>query len=142
PHPDRDEGARLLEAAGSTHAPDAIEALIDGVLAAPAEIGTGWHRLVADPMPQQLADCLEALRAAKAAGYHDGLSRDDFARQARSERLARAPTSIRGNMCHHGVSASPGLPALPGRPASRSCCATAQRCLSMDGTHCRRPPRL
>src|ERR1700719_4728975 len=39
-------------------------------------------------MPQQLADCLEALRAAKAAGYHDGLSRDDFARQPRSERLA------------------------------------------------------
>src|SRR5580693_6334814 len=87
--PDRDELARLLEAAGSTHDPDAIEALIDGVLAAPAEIGTGWHRLVADPMPQQLADCLEALRAAKAAGYHDGLSRDDFARQPRSERLAR-----------------------------------------------------
>src|ERR1700732_581414 len=87
--PDRDELARLLEAAGSTYDPDAIEALIDGVLAAPAEIGTGWHRLVADPMPQQLADCLEALRAAKAAGYHDGLSRDDFARQPRSERLAR-----------------------------------------------------
>src|ERR1700731_4820386 len=87
--PDRDELARLLEAAGSTHDPDAIEALIDGVLAAPAEIGTGWHRLVADPMPQQLADRLEALRAAKAAEYHDGLSRDDFARQPRSERLAR-----------------------------------------------------
>src|SRR6202047_2992920 len=87
--PDRDELARLLEAAGSTYDPDAIEALIDGVVAAPAGIGTGWHRLVADPMPQQLADCLEALRAAKAAGYHDGLSRDDFARQPRSERLAR-----------------------------------------------------
>src|SRR3984893_13622586 len=87
--PDRDELARLLEAAGSTHDPHAIAALIDGVLAAPAEIGTGWHRLVAEPMPQQLADRLEALRAAKAAEYHDGLSRDDFARQPRSERLAR-----------------------------------------------------
>ena len=63
--------------------------MIEGVLAAPAEIGTGWHVLVADPMPQQLAACLEALRAAKAAAYHDGLSRDDFARQPRSERLAR-----------------------------------------------------
>ena len=122
--PDRDELARLLEAAGSAYDPEAVEALIDGVLAAPAEIGTGWHVLVADPMPQQLADCLEALRAAKAAGYHDGLSRDDFARQPRSERLARlrknwrradstgsscrAPTSIRGNMCRHAVSVSPG----------------------------------
>ena len=113
--PNRDEMARLLEAAGSAYDPEAVEALIDGVLAAPAEIGTGWHRLVTDPMPQQLAVCLEALRAAKAAEYHDGLSRDDFARQPRSERLARlrkelasrgstasscrAPTSIRENTC-------------------------------------------
>ena len=87
--PNRDEMARLLEAAGSAYDPEAVEALIEGVLAAPAEIGTGWHVLVADPMPQQLAACLEALRAAKAAEYHDGLSRDDFARQPRSERLAR-----------------------------------------------------
>src|SRR5438270_8164866 len=62
---------------------------MEGVLAAPAEVGTGWHVLVADPMPQQLAACLEALRAARAAEYHDGLSRDDFARLPRSERLAR-----------------------------------------------------
>jgi len=68
--------------------------LIEGVLAAPAEIGTGWHVLVADPMPQQLAGCLEALRAAKAADYHDGLSRDDFARQPRAERLARLRTEL------------------------------------------------
>src|SRR5947199_3201985 len=87
--PDRDEMARLLAAAGSAYDPETVEALIEGVLAAPAEIGTGWHVLVADPMPQQLAACLEALRAARAAEYHDGLSRDDFARLPRSERLAR-----------------------------------------------------
>ena len=76
--PDREEMARLLEAAGSAYDPEGVEALIEGVLAAPAEIGTGWHMLVADPMPQQLADCLEALRAAKAADYHDGLSAPRF----------------------------------------------------------------
>ncbi|TMJ60332.1 MAG: aminopeptidase P family protein, partial [Alphaproteobacteria bacterium] len=81
--------ARLLKAAGSPYDPDAVEALIEGVLAGPAEIGTSWHVLVADPMPQQLAVCLEALRAAKLAEYHDGLSRDDFARLPRPERLAR-----------------------------------------------------
>ncbi len=86
--PNRDETARLLAAAGSDYDPEAVEALIEGVLAAPAEIGTGWHVLVADPMPQQLAELLEALREAKAAEYHDGLSRDDFARQPRAERLA------------------------------------------------------
>src|SRR5438477_7052584 len=87
--PNRDEMARLLKAAGSPYDPDAVEALIEGVLAGPAEIGTSWHVLVADPMPQQLAVCLEALRAAKLAEYHDGLSRDDFARLPRPERLAR-----------------------------------------------------
>ena len=87
--PNREEMARLLEAAGSAYDLDAVEALIEGVLAAPAEIGTGWHVLVADPMPQQLAVSLEALRVAKAAEYHDGLPRDDFARLPRSERLAR-----------------------------------------------------
>src|SRR3954451_12542686 len=86
--PNRDEMARLLAAAGSAYDPEAVDALIEGVLAAPAEIGTGWHRLVADPMPQQLAECLEALRVAKAAEYHDGRSAGDFARQPRSERLA------------------------------------------------------
>ena len=86
--PDRDEMERLLQAAGSTYKLDAVEALVEGVLAAPAEVGIGWHVLVADPMPQQLAACLEAMRAAKAAEYHDGLSRDDFARQPRSERLS------------------------------------------------------
>src|SRR5436305_14661146 len=87
--PNRDGLARLLAAAGLAYDPEAVEALIEGVLAAPAEIGTGWHVLVADPMPQQLADCLEALRAAKAAEYRDGLSRADFARLPRAERPAR-----------------------------------------------------
>src|SRR5437660_10955112 len=96
---DRDEMARLLEAAGSAYDPEGVEALIEGVLAAPAEIGTGWHVLVADPMPQQLAACLEALRAAKAAEYHDGLSRDDFAQLPRSERLAR----LRKELAARGV---------------------------------------
>ena len=87
--PNREEMARLLKAAGSVYDPEGVGALIDGVLAAPAEIGTGWHVLVADPMPRQLANCLEALQAAKASEYHDGLSRDDFAREPRAERLAR-----------------------------------------------------
>ena len=92
--PGRDEMARLLAAAGSAYDPDAVEALIEGVLAAPAEIGTGWHALVADPMPRRLAECLEALRAASAAEYHDGLSRDDFAQEPRAERLARLRTKL------------------------------------------------
>jgi Xaa-Pro aminopeptidase len=87
--PDRDEFARLLEEAGSAYDLDGVEALIEGVMAAPAELGTGWHLLVADPMPPQLADHLEALRTVKAADYHDGLAADDFARLPRSERLAR-----------------------------------------------------
>ena len=56
--PNRDEIARLLKAASSAYEPEAVEALVEGVLAAPAEIGTGWHVLVADPMPQQLAASL------------------------------------------------------------------------------------
>src|SRR5437016_247967 len=92
---DRGELGRLLQEAGSAYDPESVEALIEGVLAAPAEIGTSWHVLVADPMPQRLAECLEALRAAKAAEYHDGLSRDDFARLPRSERLARLRKELR-----------------------------------------------
>ncbi len=87
--PNRDELALFLSAAGSVCDPEAVEALIDGVLAAPTEIGTSWQALVAHPMPQRLAGSLEALRAAKAADYHDGLSRDDFARLPRAVRLAR-----------------------------------------------------
>src|SRR5437763_325518 len=114
--PNRDGLARLLAAAGSAYEPEMVEALIEGVLAAPAEIGTGWHVLVADPMPRQLAGCLEALRAAKAAEYHDGLSRDDFARLPRSERLS----SLRKELASQGLDgvghsqpAAPIAPAVP-----------------------------
>jgi Xaa-Pro aminopeptidase len=92
--PERDELGRLLEAAGSAYDLDGVEALIAGVLAAPAEIGTGWHVLVADPMPELLAERLEALRAAMKAGYTDGLSAGDFARLPRSERLRRLRTKL------------------------------------------------
>ena len=92
--PKRDELGQMLDAAGSVYDPEGVEALIAGVLAAPAEIGTGWHVLVADPMPQPLADRLEALRDAMAAGYHDGLGVDDFASLPRSERLAKLRTEL------------------------------------------------
>ena len=92
--PKRDELGQMLDAAGSAYDPEGVEALITGVLAAPAEIGTGWHVLVADPMPRPLAERLEALRSAMAAGYHDGLSADNFASLPRSERLARLRTGL------------------------------------------------
>ena len=78
--PDRNEMARLLEAAGSAYDPEAIEALIEGVLAAPAEIGTGWHVLVADPMPQQLAACARSA----AGGQGRRVPRRPFTRRFRS----------------------------------------------------------
>src|SRR5437764_8167998 len=85
----RDLLGRLLKAAGSAYDPEGVIALIEGVLAAPTEIGTGWHVLVADPMPQPLANRIEVLRASMAKAYHDGLSAEDFHRVSRSERLAR-----------------------------------------------------
>jgi Xaa-Pro aminopeptidase len=87
--PDRGELGRLLREAGSAYDPEGVEALIAGVLGAPAEVGTNWHMLVADPMTPALAEALEALRSAMAAGYHDGLAREDFERLPRAERLAR-----------------------------------------------------
>jgi Xaa-Pro aminopeptidase len=90
--PDRAELARLLRAAGSTHDPDGVEALIKGVLAAPTGVGTSWHVLVADPVTPELAGQLEALRAAMAADYRDGLASEDFKhlpRRARLERLRK-----------------------------------------------------
>ncbi len=86
---DRGELARLLREARSAYDPEAVEALIAGVLGAPAEIGASWHMLVADPVTPALAEALEALRAQMAAGYHDGLARADFALLPRAERLAR-----------------------------------------------------
>ncbi|HXC12233.1 MAG TPA: aminopeptidase P family protein [Stellaceae bacterium] len=87
--PDRDELARLLRAAGSAYDPAGVEALIAGVLGAPAEIGTSWHNLVADPVPPALEEALEKLRVQMAAGYRDGLAREDFARLSRADRTAR-----------------------------------------------------
>ncbi len=96
PQPRRDELARLLKEAGSAYDPEGVEALIKGVLAAPAEIGTSWHILVADPVTAELARGLETLRAARAAGYCDGLTAEDFDRLPRSERLHRLRTELAG----------------------------------------------
>src|SRR6516162_4703004 len=85
----RDELAQLLKEAGSAYDPDGVEALIEGVLAAPAEVAKSWHVLVADPMPPALARELEALRKAMASVYHDGLAAEDFNRLPRPERLGR-----------------------------------------------------
>ncbi len=45
--------------------------------------------LVADPVTPALAEALEALRREMAAGYRDGLAREDFAVLPGAERLAR-----------------------------------------------------
>ncbi|MGH7028796.1 MAG: aminopeptidase P family N-terminal domain-containing protein, partial [Stellaceae bacterium] len=79
----------LLRQAGSAYNPESLEALIAGVLGAPADIGTSWHRLVADPVTPDLAEALEALRAQRAAAYRDGLGCDDVALLPRAQRLAR-----------------------------------------------------
>ncbi len=85
--PDRDRLAQLLSESGSRFDPDGVAALIAGVLAAPPEIGTGWHRLVADPCPPALAAALEAMRAWLAEDYRDGLAPEDFDRLPRAARL-------------------------------------------------------
>jgi Xaa-Pro aminopeptidase len=85
--PDRSELARLLKEAGSAYDPEGVEALITGVMAAPAEVGTSWHVLVANPVTAALACELERLRAAMGAGYRDGLSSDDFNLLPRPARL-------------------------------------------------------
>jgi len=87
--PDREELGRLLQEAGSAFDPQGVETLIEGVLAAPAEVGTSWHVLVADPITPALAGGLEALRAAKAKAYQDGLLPEDFDRLPRAVRLGR-----------------------------------------------------
>ena len=86
---DRGKLGALLRAAHSPYDQKGIEALIAGVLGAPAEIGTSWHRLVADPVTPELAQALEALREQRAEGYRDGLGREDFARLPGAERLGR-----------------------------------------------------
>jgi Xaa-Pro aminopeptidase len=87
--PDPSELGRLLREAGSTYDPQCVAALIEGVLAAPAEVGTSWHALVADPVTPALAGALEALRAAKAKTNRNGLSAQDFERLPRTARLGR-----------------------------------------------------
>src|SRR5208282_4680260 len=87
--PDRGELGRLLQEAGSAYDAQGVETLIEGVLAAPAEVGMSWHALVADPMPPALAEELEMLRAATAKGYHDGLSAADFEQLPCAARLGR-----------------------------------------------------
>jgi Xaa-Pro aminopeptidase len=87
--PDRGELGRLLQEAGSAYDPQDIEALIEGVLAAPEAVGASWHVLVADPVTPALAGALEALRAAQAKTYHNGLSAEDFERLPRAARVDR-----------------------------------------------------
>jgi Xaa-Pro aminopeptidase len=83
------ELGRLLQEAGSAYDARSIEALVEGVLAAPVEIGTSWHMLVADPMTPALAGALEALLAAKAKVYRNGLSAEDFRLLPSATRLDR-----------------------------------------------------
>src|SRR5277367_2335564 len=78
--PERHGLARLLAKAGSSLDVDAVDALIAGALAAPPEIGTSWHALVAEPTPPELAEAIEARKAALAASHHDGVQPEDFAR--------------------------------------------------------------
>jgi Xaa-Pro aminopeptidase len=87
--PNRSELVRLLRDARSSYDLEELERLIEGVLAAPAEVGTGWHMLVADPITSDLADALEALQAARAEVYRNGLSTQDFAELPRAVRLGR-----------------------------------------------------
>ena len=87
--PDRGELGLLLQEARSAYDPQGVETLIEGVLAAPDEVGTSWHTLVADPVTPALAGALEALGAAKARTYHNGLSAQDFERLPRATRLGR-----------------------------------------------------
>jgi Xaa-Pro aminopeptidase len=85
--PDRVQLARTLKAAGSTLDFAGVEALVAGILAAPEEIGTSWHALVADPTPPELAASLEALKAHLAVDHRSGVEPEDFARMPRAERL-------------------------------------------------------
>jgi Xaa-Pro aminopeptidase len=86
--PDQTEIEALLRRVGSAYDLAGVSTLIAGVLAAPREVGAGWHALVADPMPADLADALEALRGTLSAHYRDGLAPEDFALLPRADRLA------------------------------------------------------
>ncbi|HEX3862458.1 MAG TPA: aminopeptidase P family protein [Stellaceae bacterium] len=86
--PDRRRLAQLLDETHSRLDPDGVAALIAGVLAAPPEIGTDWHALVADPTPAPLSAALEDWRSYLAEDYRDGLEPDDFQHLPRPERVA------------------------------------------------------
>src|SRR6185437_15202567 len=96
---DRAGLARLLKEAGSAYDADGVAALVGGVLAAPEEIGTGWHVLVADPIPAPLAEALEGLKKDLAATYRDGISNDDFVKMPRPARL----TALRDELAQRGL---------------------------------------
>src|SRR3954452_6497159 len=86
--PDRRQLAHLLRAAGSRLGPDEVSGLVAGVLAAPPEIGTAWHALVADPAPPALAEALQQLKDYLATDYRDGLASEDFTRLPGPARVA------------------------------------------------------
>src|SRR5260370_21301477 len=92
--------ARLLKEAGSALDPDGVAALIAGILAAPPEIGTSWHRLVADPTPPALADALEAMRAWLAQDFRNGLAPEDFALLPRVARLQLLRDALAAQRLH------------------------------------------
>src|SRR5229473_1902324 len=96
--PDRGHLARLLTEAGSVLDPDGVAALIAGILAAPPEIGTSWHALVADPTPPALAEALEAMRAWLAQDFRDGLADEDFALLPRAARLAMLRDELKAQL--------------------------------------------
>ena len=95
PQTDRGHLARLLNAAGSPLDPEGVGALIRGVLAAPPEVGSAWHTLVADPTPPPLAAALEAVRDRIATDFRDGLEQEDFARLPRAARVALLREELR-----------------------------------------------
>jgi len=97
--PQRDELVRLLRDTRSAYDYDGIVSLIAGVLAAPAEVGSAWHRLVAEAVPEALADELDALQTAMARDYRDGLNAEDFTRLPRPNRLFR----LREELTMHGI---------------------------------------
>ncbi len=72
-----DDGlARLLDAAGSALSPADVEALIDGVVAAPEGFDAdAWMRLVAPEPGAALCERLRALESEARAGRDDGLAR-------------------------------------------------------------------
>jgi len=148
------ELGRLLQEAGSAYDAQSVEALIEGVLAAPAEIGTSWHMLGCRPGDSALAGALEALRAAKAKVYRNGLSAEDFKLMPSATRLDRlrrelAAQDLDGFIVpradeHQGEYVPPRgqrLAWLTGFTGSaglaRSCWAIARRSSSMGATLCR-----